>query len=142
MNIKKIVEDLIDTFLKAGELSLSLREKGLIKEIKSDNTPVSNGDLEVNKFIIKKIYEVTPDIPIISEESSDNKNNSKLKNICSILFYINFFIFRILNNLYIYKYVLIELQLLKILLLTFSSLNLYWFYLMNIKLFKVLGIMK
>jgi hypothetical protein len=70
------------------------------------------------------------------------KNNSKLKNICSILFYINFFIFRILNNLYIYKYVLIELQLLKILLLTFSSLNLYWFYLMNIKLFKVLGIMK
>ena len=79
MNIKKIVEDLIDTFLKAGELSLSLREKGLIKEIKPDNTPVSNGDLEVNKFIIKKISEVTPDIPIISEESSDNKNNSKLK---------------------------------------------------------------
>ena len=79
MNIKKIVEDLIDTFLKAGELSLFLREKGLIKEIKSDNTPVSNGDLEVNKFIIKKISEVTPDIPIISEESSDNKNNSKLK---------------------------------------------------------------
>ena len=35
MNIKKIVEDLIDTFLKAGKLSLSLREKGLIKEIKS-----------------------------------------------------------------------------------------------------------
>ena len=79
MNIKKIVEDLIDTFLKAGELSLTLREKGLIKEIKPDNTPVSNGDLEVNKFITKKISEVTPDIPIISEESSDNKDNSKLK---------------------------------------------------------------
>ena len=79
MNIKKIVEDLIDTFLKAGELSLSLREKGLIKEIKSDNTPVSNGDLEVNKFITKKISELTPDIPIISEESSDNKDNPKLK---------------------------------------------------------------
>jgi 3'(2'), 5'-bisphosphate nucleotidase len=79
MNVKKIVEDLIDTFLKAGELSLTLREKGLIKEIKPDNTPVSNGDLEVNKFITKKISEVTPDIPIISEESSDNKDNSKLK---------------------------------------------------------------
>ena len=79
MNIKKIVEDLIDTFLQAGELSLALRIKGLKKEIKSDNTPVSNGDLEVNKFITKKISEVTPDIPIISEESSDNKNNSKLK---------------------------------------------------------------
>lgn len=79
MEVKKIVEDLIDTFLKAGELSLSLREEGLTKEIKSDNTPVSNGDIEVNKFITKKISEITPDIPIISEESSDNKNNSKLK---------------------------------------------------------------
>ena len=79
MDIKKIIEDLIDTFLKAGELSLSLREKGLKKEIKSDNTPVSNGDLEVNKFITKKISEITPDIPIISEETSDNKDSTQLK---------------------------------------------------------------
>jgi 3'(2'), 5'-bisphosphate nucleotidase len=79
MDIKIIVEDLIDTFLSAGDLSLTLREKGLKKEIKSDNTPVSNGDLEVNKFITKKIAEVTPDIPIISEETSDNKNNTQLK---------------------------------------------------------------
>ena len=79
MNTKKIVENLIDTFLKAGELSLSLREAGLKKEIKPDNTPVSNGDLEVNKFITKKISEITPHIPIISEENSDNKDNLKLK---------------------------------------------------------------
>jgi len=80
MDIKLIVESLIDTFLSAGELSLSLREKGLKKEIKSDNTPVSNGDLEVNKFITKKILEITPDIPIVSEETSDNKDNTQLKN--------------------------------------------------------------
>ena len=80
MNIKKIIEDLIDPFLKAGDLSISLREKGLKKEIKSDNTPVSNGDLEVNKFITKKISEITPDIPIISEETSENKDNAQLKN--------------------------------------------------------------
>ena len=79
MEVKKIVEDLIDTFLMAGELSLSLRKKGLKKEIKSDNTPVSNGDIEVNKFITKKISEITPDIPIISEENSDNKDNTTLK---------------------------------------------------------------
>ena len=79
MEVKKIVEDLIDTFLKAGELSLSLREKGLTKKIKSDNTPVSNGDIEVNKFITKKISEITPDIPIISEETSDNRDNTQLK---------------------------------------------------------------
>ena len=79
MDIKIIVENLIDTFLEAGKLSLVLREKGLKKKIKSDNTPVSNGDLEVNKFITKKISEVTPDIPIISEETPDNKDNTKLK---------------------------------------------------------------
>ena len=51
LNLKKITEELIDTFLYAGEISLELREKGLIKEIKSDNTPVSNGDLEVLSLI-------------------------------------------------------------------------------------------
>ena len=56
-----------------------LERKVLTKEIKSDNTPVSNGDIEVNKFITKKISEITPDIPIISEETSDNKDNTQLK---------------------------------------------------------------
>ncbi len=79
MEIKKIIENLIGTFLEAGELSLSLRKAGLKKEIKPDNTPVSNGDLEVNKFITEKIFEMTPDIPIISEENSENKDNSNLR---------------------------------------------------------------
>ena len=78
--IRSVVEDLIDTFLIAGELSIKLREKGLNKEIKSDNTPVSNGDLEVNKIITKKLLELTPDIPIVSEETSHNKSKTNLKN--------------------------------------------------------------
>ena len=79
-NIKKTVEDLIDTFLNAGKVALELRRKGLIKEIKSDNTPVSNGDIEVNKLITQKINQINPDIPIISEETSDNRYNNNLKN--------------------------------------------------------------
>ncbi len=75
---KKITIELLDTFLKAGDLSLELREKGLIKEIKEDNTPVTNGDLEVNKILINKISILTPEIPIISEENSKNKD---LKNL-------------------------------------------------------------
>ena len=80
INIQKIVENLIDTFLHAGKVSLDLRNKGLTKKIKSDNTPVSNGDIEVNKIITKKIEELTPSIPIISEETSDNKSIKDLKN--------------------------------------------------------------
>ena len=80
IDLKKIVENLIDTFLYAGKISIELRIQGLTKQIKSDNTPVSNGDLEVNKIITRKIMELTPDIPIISEETSDNKSVKNLKN--------------------------------------------------------------
>ena len=79
-DIKKIIESLIDTFLYAGQISLDLRKKGLTKEIKLDNTPVSNGDIEVNKIVTKKINELSSDIPIISEETSENKNLSNLNN--------------------------------------------------------------
>ena len=79
-DIKKIVEELIQTFLNAGKVSLDLRDQGLTKLTKSDNTPVSNGDLEVNKIISQKISKLTPDIPIISEETSDNKSIKSLKN--------------------------------------------------------------
>ena len=79
-HIKEIVENLITTFLDAGTISLKLRKQGLTKEIKPDNTPVSNGDLEVDKILTKKILELTPNIPIVSEESSENKSQDNLKN--------------------------------------------------------------
>jgi len=80
INIEKLTRDLIDTFLNAGKISINLRKAGLTKKIKSDNTPVSNGDLEVNKIVSEKIKKLTPSIPIISEETSDNKLIKDLKN--------------------------------------------------------------
>ena len=80
IDTKEIIENLIETFLYAGKVSLELRERGLTKEIKSDNTPVSNGDLEVNKIITNKIKDLTPNIPIVSEETSENKSKNNLKN--------------------------------------------------------------
>ena len=80
IDTKQIVEKLIDTFLAAGKYSLELRKKGLTKKIKSDNTPVSNGDLEVNRIVTNKINDLTPNIPIISEETSENKSVNNLKN--------------------------------------------------------------
>jgi 3'(2'), 5'-bisphosphate nucleotidase len=82
MNIeetKSITLSLIDTFKEASQIALDLRKAGLIKEIKSDNTPVSNGDLEVNKILTKKIHEITPNIPIVSEESSNHKTDNNLR---------------------------------------------------------------
>ena len=76
---KKIAENLISSFEEAGNISLKLRKQGLKKEIKIDNTPVTNGDIEVNKLITAKIEKITPEIPIVSEESSTNKSNENLK---------------------------------------------------------------
>jgi 3'(2'), 5'-bisphosphate nucleotidase len=83
MNIheaKKITLSLIDTFNKADKVALDLRKAGLKKEIKPDNTPVTNGDIEVNKILTEKISEITPNIVIVSEENTAHKNDKNLEN--------------------------------------------------------------
>ena len=82
MNIeeaKKITLSLIDTFNKASQVALDLRKAGLTKEIKPDKTPVSNGDMEVNKILTEKILKITPNVIIVSEENSDHKNEKNLR---------------------------------------------------------------
>ena len=76
---ERIVNSLIDTFILSGNVSLALRNKGLKKKIKSDNTPVTNGDIEVNNLLINKISNLTPNIKIVSEENLTNKENKNLK---------------------------------------------------------------
>ena len=77
--LKSIAEGLIETFNIAGQESIELYAKGLKIEIKSDNSPVSNGDLRCNELITNKILELTPNIPIISEETVDLKVKNKNK---------------------------------------------------------------
>ena len=78
--LKSISENLIDTFNIAGKESIDLFASGLKIEIKEDKSPVSNGDLKVNELITKKISELTPNIPIVSEETVDLnvKNTAKI----------------------------------------------------------------
>jgi len=83
--LKLIAEDLIETFKKAGDLSIELYRNGLKVELKDDNSPVSNGDLKVNELITDKIKKLTPSIPIISEETVD----IKIKNSFDIFWLID-----------------------------------------------------
>ena len=78
--LKAISESLIDTFNDAGKMSIELHKKGLKIEIKKDKSPVSNGDLIVNELISNKIKDLTPNIPIVSEETVnlDVKNKDKI----------------------------------------------------------------
>jgi 3'(2'), 5'-bisphosphate nucleotidase len=78
--LRDISENLIDTFNVAGKESINLYTKGLKIEIKNDNSPVSNGDLRVNELITNRIKDLTPNIPIVSEETVDLsiKNTEKI----------------------------------------------------------------
>ena len=77
--LKILAESLLETFHFAGQKSIELYETGLNINIKKDKTPVSNGDLEVNKIITSKISNITPNIPIISEETVDTNIKNKAK---------------------------------------------------------------
>ena len=77
--LKIIAEGLISTFNLAGKESIDLYDKGLKIEIKEDRSPVSNGDLRVNELITKRILELTPSIPIVSEETVDLSVKNKAK---------------------------------------------------------------
>ena len=80
-DLKSLAENLIETFHYAGKESIKLYEKGLRIEIKEDKSPVSNGDLRVDELISNKISQLTPGIPIISEETVDLKKKNQSKNI-------------------------------------------------------------
>jgi 3'(2'), 5'-bisphosphate nucleotidase len=77
--LKLITENLIETFEIAGKESINIYKKGLVINIKEDNSPVSNGDLKVNELICNKIKDLTPNIPIISEETVDLKKKNQFK---------------------------------------------------------------
>ena len=71
LNLKNITEQLIDTFLEAGKIAKEISQRGVKITIKSDKSPVTDGDLAVDKILKLKIKNLTPNIPIISEETVD-----------------------------------------------------------------------
>ena len=79
LELKSLAENLIETFNFAGKESIKLYEEGLKIQIKEDKSPVSNGDLKVNELLSRKISQLTPNIPIISEETVNLKKKNQAK---------------------------------------------------------------
>ena len=77
-NYSAIVKKLLPFFIKAGKKSIELSGKKLKIFTKSDKTPVSNGDLAVDKILQNAIRSITPGIEIVSEETIEtNKVGSR-----------------------------------------------------------------
>lgn len=60
---------LIDIVVAAGEAILEVYNSDFKVENKSDNSPLTQADLAAHEIIERGLQAVTPDIPIISEES-------------------------------------------------------------------------
>ena len=79
--LKMIAESLIETTEKAGKKTIELYEMGLKIIKKPDDSPVTNGDLEVDKMLKEK-----SSVPAIkkneisflpSTDNTDNINNAR-----------------------------------------------------------------
>ena len=70
MNIEKVLS-IVDTVREAGASIMDIYESGSFGvEIKPDNSPVTRADKLSNDLISRHLEELTPDIPVISEEGA------------------------------------------------------------------------
>lgn len=66
----KLIDDLIILSIDAGKAILNIYESDFDYQIKEDASPLTEADKISHQIIYKKLTELTPDIPIISEEDS------------------------------------------------------------------------
>ena len=55
---------------RAGDAIMRVYDAGFTVQRKDDNSPLTQADLESQRVIMEGLTEVTPDIPILSEESA------------------------------------------------------------------------
>ena len=57
-NLKNTIENLIDTFLEAGKIAKEISHRGVKITIKADKSPVTDGDLAVDRLLRLKIRKI------------------------------------------------------------------------------------
>jgi len=70
INLKQLCLECVDIARDAGRAILAIYEAGFDIEEKEDKSPITDADLASHKLIIERLSMLTPDIPILSEESA------------------------------------------------------------------------
>ena len=71
MFLSRLLEPVKAAAREAGETLWQMYQSGEVQySHKADDSPVTSADYAANRIIIDRLSELTPDIPIISEESS------------------------------------------------------------------------
>ena len=69
MNLEKLIEPVVALAVEAGNAILEVYATEFDVQSKSDESPLTQADLASNQCIVAGLAKLTPDIPIISEES-------------------------------------------------------------------------
>ncbi len=71
-DLSHLLPQVIEIARSAGQLILDIYQKKQYQEYtKSDETPVTSADIAAHKLITERLSELTPDIPVLSEEAAD-----------------------------------------------------------------------
>lgn len=71
-DLSHLLPQVIEIARSAGQLILDIYEKKQYEAYtKSDETPVTSADIAAHKLIVERLSELTPDIPVLSEEAAD-----------------------------------------------------------------------
>ncbi|MES9968098.1 MAG: 3'(2'),5'-bisphosphate nucleotidase CysQ, partial [Sedimenticola sp.] len=65
------IEQLIDIARQAGDAILDIYNSDFSVQEKADNSPLTEADLAAHTLITARLAEMTPEIPLLSEESAD-----------------------------------------------------------------------
>jgi 3'(2'), 5'-bisphosphate nucleotidase len=70
-NLPALAEALRPTIERAGAAIMQIYEGAFTVELKHDDSPLTLADLESQRIILEGLSELTPDIPVLSEESAN-----------------------------------------------------------------------
>jgi 3'(2'), 5'-bisphosphate nucleotidase len=71
-DLSHLLPQVIEVARSAGQMILDIYENKQFKAYtKSDKTPVTSADIAAHKLITERLSELTPDIPVLSEEDAD-----------------------------------------------------------------------
>ncbi len=70
MELEKITPEIIALAEQAGQRILEIYESGFEITDKADHTPLTDADLAAHTTIVEGLAQLTPEIPILSEEST------------------------------------------------------------------------
>ncbi|QTL36761.1 3'(2'),5'-bisphosphate nucleotidase CysQ [Pseudoalteromonas viridis] len=71
MNDTDLLEEIVNLAQRAGDKILTIYAKDFNVEYKDDKSPVTDADLAANEVITAGLQTLTPDLPILSEESAE-----------------------------------------------------------------------